>query len=381
MRAINGIIILVVLIFGLFLISNKLNGGSKNMSLASNNNGNEYTKGMVSSKLKGNANANLTFDESKLKEIWLAGGCFWGIEAFMQKIPGVYDVTSGYGNSNKDKPTYEEVSTSTTGAAETVNVKYDPSKVQLKTLLSLFFKVVDPTSLNKQGNDKGSQYRSGIYYKDDADKVVIEEALKEEQKKYDKNIVTEVLPLKNYFLAEEYHQDYLVKNPSGYCHIDFSNLDEVLNITVDVKKYPKPSDDVLKKTLTDIQYKVTQLNQTESAFSNEYWDNKKDGIYVEVATGEPLFSSKDKFDSGCGWPSFTKPILPEVVKYKEDSSYNMVRTEVRSRSGNAHLGHVFDDGPTDKGGKRFCINSASIKFITYEDMESKGYGYLKTLVK
>ena len=334
----------------------------------------------VSSLYKDNPNYEIKFDTSKLKEIWVAGGCFWGIEAYMAKIKGVYDTTSGYANSNKANPTYEEVCSSTTGAAETVHVLYDPSLVDLNTLMTYFFKVVDPTSLNKQGNDRGSQYRSGIYYKEESDKSIIEAFIKNLQTKYTSKIATEVLPLKNYYLAEDYHQDYLQKNPNGYCHIDL-DLATVSTITIDPKNYKKPSDDVLKKKLTDIQYRVTQLNETEYAFSNEYFDNKRDGLYVDVATGEPLFSSKDKFDSGCGWPSFTKPIVKEVVTYKEDRAYNMTRTEVRSRSGNTHLGHVFDDGPKDKGGKRYCINSASIKFIPYEEMDKSGYGYLKSLVK
>ena len=298
----------------------------------------------------------------------------------MARIYGVYDVTSGYANGNKDNPTYEEVCSGTTGFAETVHVRYDPDRVDLKTLLTYFFKVVDPTTKNKQGNDVGEQYRSGIYFKNESDKAIIDEVVLVEQKKYSKKIETEVLPLKNYFLAEEYHQDYLEKNPDGYCHIDFDNLKETV-ITIDPKKYPKPSDEELKKKLTDIQYKVTQENKTEIAFSNEYWNNHEPGIYVDVVTGEPLFSSADKYDSGCGWPSFTKPIMPEVVTYKIDNAYNMIRTEVRSRSGNTHLGHVFEDGPEDKGGKRFCINSASIMFIPYDEMEELGYGYIKNLVQ
>ena len=333
-----------------------------------------------SSRFPANPNVSLNFDKDNLEEIWLAGGCFWGLEAYMSRIYGVYDVTSGYGNGNKNNPTYEEVSTGTTGFAETVHVSYDANRVDLKTLLTYYYKVIDPTSINKQENDIGAQYRSGIYYKNESDKTIIDEVTLEVQRKYSTKIVTEVLPLKNYFLAEEYHQNYLEKNPDGYCPINFDSLKDQV-ITVDIKKYPKPSDEVLKKKLTDIQYKVTQQNDTENAYSNEYWDNYTDGIYVDVVTGEPLFSSKDKFDSGCGWPSFTKPIVPEVVTFDVDKRYNMVRTEVRSRSGKTHLGHVFDDGPADKGGKRYCINSASIKFIPYDKMEEQNYGYLKNLVK
>ncbi len=329
--------------------------------------------------LPDNPNTGVAYSESKLNTIWLAGGCFWGIEAYMARIYGVADVTVGYANGKTEDPSYEEV-ISGSGHAETVQVSYDPEKVTLDQLLAYFFRVVDPTSVNKQGNDRGSQYRSGIYYQDEVDRLVIESAIAKEQKNYDKEIVTEVMPLEGYYLAEEYHQDYLEKNPNGYCHVDFKNLEEEV-IVIDENKYKKPSDEALKEKLTDIQYRVTQLSDTERAFSNEYWDNKDAGIYVDVATGEPLFTSLDKYDSGCGWPSFTKPIVDEVVHYDEDTKFNMVRTEVRSRAGDSHLGHVFDDGPADKGGKRYCINSASIVFIPQNEMEAEGYGYLLSLFK
>ena len=248
---------------------------------------------------------------------------------------------------------------------------------------------MDPTSLNKQGNDRGTQYRTGIYYLDEADRDIAVEVLEKESEKYDKAIVVEVLPLAGYYLAEEYHQDYLKKNPDGYCHIDLELAYEPLEklaiktegIMIDESKYPKPSDEELKDKLTPLQYEATQSGETERAFSNEYWDNHAEGIYVDVATGEPLFSSNDKYDSGCGWPSFTKPIIPEVVEEFTDTSYNMIRIEVRSRAGDSHLGHVFEDGPQDKGGLRYCINSASIRFIPIEEMEAEGYGYLLEEVK
>ena len=372
MKKIIGILISLALIIvlsacsaiGVFM-------GNKNVPLVTSTPSSRFPK---------NPNKDLKFDKTKLQEIWLAGGCFWGLEAYMSRVYCVYDVTSGYANGDKNNPTYEEVSTGTTNFAETVHVFYDPNRVNLNNLLTDFFKVIDPTTQNRQGNDAGTQYRSGIYYKNQDDKIIIDQVFAAEQKKYSEKVKTEVLPLKNFFLAEEYHQNYLEKNPNGYCPIDFSSLKNT-SVTIDPKKYPRPSDIELKKKLTDIQYKVTVENQTESAFSNEYWDNKLPGLYVDVVTGEPLFSSLDKFDSGCGWPSFTKPIVPEVVTFKQDNHYNMIRTEVRSRSGNIHLGHVFDDGPKDKGGKRYCINSASIKFIPYDKMEDQGYGYIKGLVK
>ena len=324
-----------------------------------------------------NPNDDIDYSGRELKTIYLAGGCFWGVEAYMERIYGVADAISGYANGNTENPTYEEVIRNS-GHAETVKVDYDPSLITLERIIDYYLKVVDPTSINKQGNDVGIQYRSGIYYIEDDDKQIIEERLTKEQEKYTKDIVVEVMKLENFFEAEEYHQDYLAKNPNGYCHIDLNKANEVL---IDISKYPKPSDSELREILTEEQYNVTQLNNTEASFSNLYWDNKEKGIYVDITTGEPLFTSTDKYDSGCGWPSFTKPISKEVITYHEDLSYNMVRTEVRSRSGDSHLGHVFDDGPKDKGGLRFCINSASIRFVALEDMEAEGYGYLEYLIK
>jgi len=319
----------------------------------------------------------------KTKEIHLAGGCFWGLEAYMQKLNGVEDAISGYANGKTENPTYKDLHTS--GHAETVKVIYKPEIISLEDLLTHYLRVVNPVSVNKQGNDIGTQYRSGIYYTDKNDKKVIDNILKKEQTKYDKPIAIEVLPLKHFFEAEEYHQDYLFKNPNGYCHIDLSLAEKPLSPdkepVIDATKYTRPSDAELKKTLTDIQYKVAVQNKTEYAFSNEYWDNFEKGIYVDITTKEPLFSSTDKFESGCGWPSFSKPIAKDVVKYIEDRSFNMIRTEVRSRSGNIHLGHVFDDGPKELGGKRYCINSASIEFIPYAEMDKRGYSYLKYLIK
>jgi len=316
--------------------------------------------------------------ESKQEQriIYLAGGCFWGLEAYMERIQGVTDAVSGYANGKGDTTNYQLLHA--TDHAETVKVTYDPNKISLDKLLQYYFRVIDPTSINKQGNDRGRQYRTGIYYQNEQDKAVIEAALKTLQSKYQEPIQIEAEPLKNYVEAEEYHQDYLKKNPNGYCHIDIKKADEPL---IDDKKYPKPSDAELKQKLTALQYDVTQGKHTERSFSNEYWDNFAPGIYVDITTGEPLFSSKDKFESGCGWPSFTKPIAAEVAEYQRDNSFNMTRIEVLSRSGHAHLGHVFDDGPRDKGGLRYCINSASIKFIPLDEMEKQGYGDLIPFVK
>lgn len=328
-----------------------------------------------------NPNKDLTFDTDHLQDIYLAGGCFWGVEAYMERVYGVYNVTSGYANGTTEKPTYKDVISGKTGHAETVHVQYDPERTELKTILEHFFMIVDPTSLNKQGNDRGTQYRSGIFYSNPDDLATIEEVIANEQKRYEADIVTEVEPLSSYTLAEDYHQDYLEKNPNGYCHVEFDTLEnQEIPSVINPADYPKPSDQELKEKLTKNQYQVTQGDHTEAAFSNEYWDTFEDGIYIDVATGEPLFSSTDKYDSQCGWPSFTQPIIPEVITEHEDRSFNMVRIEVRSRAGDSHLGHVFEDGPKDRGGLRYCINSAAIDFVPLEEMESKEYGYLKSYV-
>ena len=329
-------------------------------------------------------------NNDNLHTIYLAGGCFWGIEAYMKKLPGVRDTDVGYANGNTENPTYEQVCYDNTGHAETVKVVYDPALISTEQLLDGFFKVVDPTSINRQGNDRGSQYRSGIYYVDEADKAIAESAAARQKENYKDPVVTEILPLNQFYLAEDYHQDYLDKNPGGYCHINLNAADEFigeeglgmsddLSVLIRPEDYPVPDDQVLKEKLTDIQYQVTQNNDTERPYTNEYAATFDKGIYVDVVTGEPLFSSEDKFESGCGWPSFSKPIIPEVVTEHTDTSFNMKRTEVRSRAGDTHLGHVFDDGPKDLGGLRYCINSASIRFIPFDDLETEGYGYLKSL--
>lgn len=325
-----------------------------------------------------NPNDGVDYKDSDLKTIYLAGGCFWGLEAYMERIYGVADVVSGYANGKTENPTYEDVSHKNTGHAETLEVKYDPSRLSLDELLNYYLKVIDPTSLNKQGNDEGTQYRTGVYFTDEKDREIIEKKLEDEQEKYKDKIVVEVKKLENFYKAEEYRQDYLDKNPYGYCHVDLRKVNEII---IDKDKYKKPTEEILKRRLTQLQYNVTQNSDTEQPFSNEYWDNEKKGIYVDIVTGEPLFVSTDKFESGCGWPSFSKPISKDVLKYSSDSSHNMDRVEVKSRSGDSHLGHVFEDGPKESGGLRFCINSAALRFVPLEEMDKEGYGYLKHLVK
>lgn len=360
-------------------------------------------------------------DLTNSHEIYLAGGCFWGVEAYIDRLPGVLSTDVGYANGNTEDPSYEDVCYRNTGHAETVHVVFDPKKLPLPELLRAFFEVVDPTTKDRQGNDRGSQYRSGIYYVDKADLPVIEKFMQTLASKYSKPILTEVLPLKNYYKAEEYHQKYLEKNPNGYCHINVgladsfvvettpaadrssaapesgakpeestapgadaglaADADQNTDAQIRAHNYTKPDDATLKSKLSKLQYKVTQEDFTESPFSNEYDHTFKPGIYVDIVTGEPLFVSDDKFNSGCGWPAFSRPITPDVVTLHEDKSHGMERVEVRSRSGDSHLGHVFPDGPAESGGLRYCINSASLRFIPYDKMDEEGYGYLKQLVK
>ena len=318
-------------------------------------------------------------------DIYFAGGCFWGTEHFFKQVRGVLHTEVGYANGKKDKaPTYREVCVGDTGFAETVKVTYAPQDIDLAQLLDLYFQIIDPTSLNKQGNDKGTQYRTGIYYTHEAEKPLIEKAIAQLATQYSQPIVVEVLPLHNFYKAEEYHQDYLDKNPNGYCHISPQMFDLAREANPEPKAttFKKPTKETLKATLTPEQYAVTQESATERPFENEYWNEFREGIYVDITTGEPLFISTDKFESGCGWPSFSKPINNKLIAEKTDRSHQMVRTEVRSKLGNAHLGHVFNDGPADKGGLRYCINSASLKFIPKAEMKKQGYGaYLELLQK
>lgn len=319
--------------------------------------------------------------KEKYKEIYLAGGCFWGTEKYLSHVKGIVNTEVGYANGNTENPTYEDVCYRKTGHAEAVKVLYDPNTVSLEFILKLYYDVINPLSINRQGNDIGTQYRTGIYYTDIEDKELITESIKTLQKNYDKPIAIEVLPLQNYYRAEEYHQKYLDKNPNGYCHIGQDKFEKAEKAEDLKLKYRAKPYELLKKTLSDIQYAVTQNNFTEPPFNNEYYDNFREGIYVDVTTGEPLFTSGDKFDSGCGWPSFSKPISPDLIRELDDTTHNMQRVEVRSKTGDAHLGHVFNDGPSKLGGLRYCINSAALLFIPKEEMEEKGYGYFLDLLK
>lgn len=310
-----------------------------------------------------------------LEEIWLAGGCFWGTEDFMKRIHGVVHTSVGYANGLIESPTYELVCTGQTGYTETTYVVYDPVVISLEYLLRGYFKSINPTMLNQQGNDIGTQYRTGIYYTDNATQAIVQKELDQLQKSYDKKIVVENELLQNYWKAEEYHQNYLDKNPNGYCHIPQSVLEFAETYRMYEKKDPKE----LKESLSSLSFEVTQNGATEAPFNNEYDAHFEKGIYVDITTGEPLFSSTDKYDAGCGWPSFTKPITMPNVTFKDDHTHGMHRIEVKSQIGDSHLGHVFNDGPKDQGGLRYCINSAALKFVPYDKMEDLGYGYLRNL--
>jgi peptide methionine sulfoxide reductase msrA/msrB len=323
-----------------------------------------------------------TYEEKDgVNVIYLAGGCFWGLEKLMQSIPGVVDVVSGYANGKADiVPTYDKVLTGRTGYRETVRVEYTPDEISLDALLFAYFYVIDPTVKNAQGNDRGPQYQTGVYYPDEKSQEVVERIATIEKERSE-DFFVEIKPLERFFDAEEYHQNYLDKNPFGYCHISSTEMHEVSGMIVDPGDYPRPSDEAIKQMLSDQEYNITQLSGTEPAFSNEYYDNFGRGIYVDVVTGEPIFSSSDKFESGTGWPSFSKPIDENTIRLLRDNSRGMRRTEVRSRAGNSHLGHVFYDDPKSPNGTRYCMNSAALRFIPYDDMESEGYGYLMDTVE
>ena len=306
-----------------------------------------------------------------MAEIYLAGGCFWGLEEYFSRISGVLQTSVGYANGQVETTNYQLIKE--TDHAETVQVVYDEKVVSLREILLYYFRVIDPLSVNQQGNDRGRQYRTGIYYLEEADLPTINTVVREQELLIGRKIAVEVEKLRHYILAEDYHQDYLKKNPGGYCHIDVRDAEKPL---IDAANYEKPSQAVLRENLSEESYRVTQEAATEAPFSNAYDQTFEEGIYVDITTGEPLFFAKDKFASGCGWPSFSRPISKELIHYYQDLSHGMERIEVRSRSGNAHLGHVFTDGPRELGGLRYCINSASLRFIAKDEMEEAGYGYL-----
>jgi peptide methionine sulfoxide reductase msrA/msrB len=318
-----------------------------------------------------------------VKEIYLAGGCFWGVQQYFAQIQGVTGTQTGYANGPERAPgqapvTYEEVCQDA-GHVEAVKVQYDPERVPLEFLLDRLFRVIDPLSVNQQGHDVGIQYRTGIYYTDQADALIVDLALAGLQRRHREPIAVESGPLQNFTPAEDYHQDYLVKNPGGYCHISPAAMAEAAQATPPAREL-KATPDAIGQ-LTPLQYAVTRFGATERPFTGEYDQHFEPGIYVDITSGQPLFVSTDKYDSGCGWPAFSKPITADVLQELEDLSYGRVRTEVRSAASGAHLGHVFDDGPAEAGGLRYCINSAALRFVPRDQMAAQGYASYLPLVK
>ncbi|MDP2090445.1 MAG: peptide-methionine (R)-S-oxide reductase MsrB [Candidatus Gracilibacteria bacterium] len=311
-----------------------------------------------------------------LKEAYFAGGCFWCMEGIFEAQDGVKEAISGYAGGSEEDATYDKVSTGNTNHREAVKVVYDPSKISYERLVELYWSQIDPTDPYGQFADKGYQYTTAIIYENHEEKAIAESSKKalQDSKRFDKDIATLIIPFTTFYSAEEYHQDYYKKSSFRYNLYKKGSGREYF-----IKKYNKPEStsldfqDILKKKLTPLQYKVTQEAGTEKPFDNEYWDNHEDGIYVDVIDGTPLFSSKDKFDSGTGWPSFTKPIDDSMLDEQQDNTLFSTRTEIRSKNADSHLGHVFDDGPTDKGGLRYCINSAAMKFVPLSEMKEKGY--------
>ncbi|MDU5145276.1 MAG: peptide-methionine (S)-S-oxide reductase MsrA [Paenibacillus dendritiformis] len=311
--------------------------------------------------------------QPSLEKATFAGGCFWCMVTPFEELPGIRSIVSGYTGGHTENPTYEEVCTDRTGHAEAVQITFDPAVFPYKKLLELFWQQIDPTDPGGQFHDRGSSYRTAIFYHNEKQREEAEESKRELERsgRFDKPIATEIVPVSAFYPAEEYHQDYHRKQPAHYKRYRTGSGRDAF-----IAKHwgvTGPDKARLKERLTPMQFHVTQNNGTEPPFQNEFWDHSGDGIYVDIVSGEPLFSSRDKYDAGCGWPSFTRPLRSYHIEEKLDLSHGMVRTEVRSRYGDSHLGHVFDDGPGPNG-LRYCINSAALRFIPKEKLEEEGYG-------
>ncbi|WP_070001162.1 peptide-methionine (R)-S-oxide reductase MsrB [Cellulosilyticum sp. I15G10I2] len=310
---------------------------------------------------------------SQVKVAAFAGGCFWCMVKPFDQLEGVIKVVAGYTGGQKKDPTYEEVCTHTTGHYEAVQITYDPEKASYKELVDAFFRSIDPTDEGGQFHDRGTSYQTAVFYYDNEQRQIAENYKKELEMsgRFKKPIATLIKEAEVFYPAEAYHQDYYKTNPFRYNLYYKGSGREAF---IEKNWYNNTSDKKeLKKNLTDIQYKVTQENGTEPPYNNAYYDQFEEGIYVDIVSGKPLFSSKHKFDSGCGWPAFSKPISHANIREKEDLTHGMIRSEVRSKHADSHLGHVFDDGPVEEGGLRYCINSAALRFIPKEKMAEEGY--------